>query len=51
MLAYWNTEARLSARDKQLALTLAPDAVQDVSSNAFAKEPRLMAEQVWAPCT
>lgn len=49
--AYWNTEARLSARDKQLALTLAPDAVQDVSSNAFAKESRLMAKQMWAPCT
>jgi hypothetical protein len=37
--SYWDVEARLTPRDKQLVLTLAPDSVAAVDRTTFKEEP------------
>jgi hypothetical protein len=37
--SYWDTEAELPPKDKQLAMTLAPDAVQPAETEPFKEEP------------
>jgi hypothetical protein len=37
--SYWDVEARLTPRDKQLVLTLAPDSVAAVNRTIFKEEP------------